>query len=326
VARTRRSDCHGPGIRRVRRGRGFSYHRADGTAVTEPDVLSRIRDLAIPPAWRDVWICPWPNGHIQAAGTDDAGRRQYLYHADWRRRRDAEKFARVRSFGRALPDLRRAVESDLRAGGLERRTVLAAAVRLLDAGCFRVGGEEYAQANGTFGVATLRKDHVKIRDGRLRFDFEGKGSKRHQVELRDDLLAPVVAQLKRRRGGGADLLAWKEDGRWVDVRSSDVNDYIKELSGGEYTAKDFRTWAATVAAAEGLAEQAHAGTRSTKKAVAEVMRDVARVLGDTPAVTRRSYVDPAVIDRFLDGTTIRAAARRSPAVESAVLELLDQEG
>lgn len=345
MGRVRRSDCSTPGITRRRRGRGFSYHWPDGSVVHDPDITDRIKGLAIPPAWTDVWICPWPNGHLQATGTDSAGRRQYRYHDDWRKKRDAEKFERIRDFGKALPALRESVERDLRRKGLGKRRVLAAAVRLLDLGYFRVGGERYAEDHDTYGVATLLKEHVRREGGTLVFDYDAKGSKRRLVSIDDPLLLPVIDRLKRRRSGGDCLLAWKRSDGWADVTSGDVNDYIKRVAGNGFSAKDFRTWSATVLAAVGLGVAAN-GTgpgdaRHRRAKVNNVVRDVAEAIGDTPAVCRSSYIDPAVVDRFDQGRTVaravagaafnegrsdgeesRLGARDRQKLEKAVLRLL----
>ena len=232
VSRLRHSNLHGPGIIRRRRGKGFSYAWTTGERVDDPEILDRIRALVIPPAWQEVWICPWPHGHIQAVGTDAAGRRQYRYHDEWRRRRDHEKYERAIELGRAMPTVRKIVAADLAEGGFGRRRVLAAAVRLLDLGCFRIGDEEYAEEHGTFGVATLQKEHVRIHGDELIFDYPAKGSIPRNVVVADAGLVEVIGALRRRRGGGTDLLAWKEARRWVDVRSADINAYIKEIAGG----------------------------------------------------------------------------------------------
>ena len=346
MARIRRSDCNAPGISRRRRGRGFSYHWPDGTPVDDDDVLERIRSLAVPPAWTDVWICPWPNGHLQATGTDKAGRRQYRYHDDWRKKRDAEKFERIREFGKVLPGLRDSVERDLRRKGLGKRRVVAAAVRMLDVGYFRVGGEQYAEENDTYGVATLLKEHVRREGSALVFDYEAKGSQRRVISIDDPLLLPVIERLKRRRSGGDCLLAWKRKDRWVDVTSGDINDYIKRVAGDGFSAKDFRTWSATVMAAVGLAcgdedkAESSSGTApgpKLRRHVNRVVREVADAIGDTPAVCRSSYIDPAVVDRFEQGQTVAAAIGGAPKrgngrvdakarhdVERAVLRLLSR--
>src|SRR3954463_10292110 len=258
--RLRRSDVHGPGYRRRRAGRGFAYYDADG-ALIKDDRLDRIRSLAIPPAWRDVWICPWPNGHIQAIGTDAAGRRQYRYHDQWRARRDAEKHERVLEIARQLPDVRDAVLEAIAGKGLTRERVLATAVRLLDLGAFRVGSEQYAEDNGTYGLATLRRDHVRVRGERVFFSYTAKGGLDRELELTDLPTAAVVRELLGRpEDTGEELLGyWVEDpsgtGRiWPDGTSAEVNAFLKEISGAEITAKDFRTWNAPVLMASTLAE------------------------------------------------------------------------
>lgn len=336
MARLRTSHCSAPGISRRRRGKGFSYVGPDGRVVTEPDALKRIRELAIPPAWVDVWICPWPNGHIQAVGTDAAGRRQYRYHDDWRVRRDQEKFERVLSFAGALPQLRKAVKQDLAQDGLGRDRVLATIVRLLDVGFFRIGGEEYAQEHETFGVATLRKEHLRIRGDTMIFHYRAKGSIERVLEVRDPDAQEVVAALRRRRAGGANLFAYKHERRWVEVHSDDVNAYIKAVGGQEYSAKDFRTWSATVLAAATLARRdaVPKSPSARHRAVVSAVKVTAEQLGNTPAVCRSSYVDPRVIDRFECGETIKrqlaeaaaqedvpvAAVRRG--LEKAVMDLI----
>ncbi len=339
--RTRRVDLSRPGISRQRCGRGFSYKWPSGVRVDELEVLERIQKLAVPPAWKDVWICVLANGHIQATGTDAAGRRQYRYHDDWRRRRDAEKFARLQDFGVALPGLRHQVIGDLQQEGFGQRRVVAAAVRLLDLGAFRIGGEQYAEEHETYGVATLLKQHVSRKGSLLVFDYDAKGSRRRTVAVHDELLVPIVTSLKRRRTGGDELLAWKNQQHWVKVRSSDINDYIKAAAGDGFSAKDFRTWSATVLAAVGMAVEELAGARANRATINRVIRQVADIIGDTPAVCRSSYIDPAVVDRFAAGTTIAAAVEQlsiqgdletwghraglsaQQAVEEAVLEMLD---
>jgi DNA topoisomerase I len=342
MARLRRSDCSGHGITRRRRGKGFEYRDEDGRRITEEEVLSRISELGIPPAWEDVWICPYPQGHLQATGTDAAGRKQYRYHDAWRTRRDGEKFEDMVRFARALPRLRRRVEEDLGdCAKLHRACVLAAAVRLLEIGFFRIGSEEYAAENESYGLATLRKSHVRVeRDGVMVFDFPAKSGQRRQQGIQDDRLAGIVAALKRRRGGGEELLAYKAAGRWHDVRSEDINAYLKEATGGDFSAKDFRTWNATALAAVALAVSgASAATKTARKrAVNRAIQEVAAYLGNTPAVCRASYIDPRVFDAFDAGLTIRPALERvaakvepgdlpihQPELESAVLDLLDED-
>jgi DNA topoisomerase-1 len=343
VPRLRRSDCASPGISRRRRGRGFSYALPDGTRVTDAETLDRIRQLAIPPAWADVWICPWPNGHIQATGTDAAGRRQYRYHDAWRTQRDRDKFERVVEFARVLPKVRRTVRRDLAREGLGRERVLAAIVRLLDVGYFRIGGEEYAAENETYGVSSLLKEHVHVRDGVMVFDYTAKGSIERAVEVADAAACEVVTALRRRRSGGPNLFAYKVGRRWVDVHAHDVNAYIKETAGEQFSAKDFRTWSATVLAAAFLAtdESRRRSRTAGRRAVVSTIKAVATQLGNTPAVCRSSYVDPRIIDRFQCGETIASRLERLPepsnltappgsgrgrvrdAVERAVIDLLD---
>jgi DNA topoisomerase I len=308
VARLRRVDCSGPGIRRRRRGKGFEYLDEEGNRITEPSVIDRIRELAIPPAWEDVWICPYPLGHIQATGTDAAGRKQYRYHDLWRERRDRQKFEEMTSFARALPRLRRRVAKDLARDGV-RDKVLACAVRLLDRGFFRIGSEDYAEENDTYGIATMEKRHVTVTDDKVVFDYESKGGKRRLQSVGDPEVAAVVRELKRRRGGSDELLAYKEGRRWVDVKSSDINEYVKEAAGGDFSAKDFRTWSGTVLAAVALAVSAPAqrGVGSRKRAKTRAIKEVAHHLGNTPAVARGSYIDPRVFDRFDGGLTISGA-------------------
>jgi DNA topoisomerase I len=306
VARLRRVDCSGPGIRRRRRGKGFEYLDDEGRRIAEPSVLERVRELAIPPAWEDVWVCPYPLGHIQATGTDAAGRKQYRYHDLWRERRDREKFESMTSFARALPRLRKRVSRDLAKRGMPRDKVLACAVRLLDLGFFRIGSEDYAEENDTYGIATMRKRHVTVSDDAVRFDYEAKGGQRRLQSIGDPQVAAIVRELKRRRGGGEELLAYKEGRRWVDVKSADINEYVKEAAGAEFSAKDFRTWSGTVLAAVALAVSAPAqGAKSSRKrAKTRAIKEVAHYLGNTPAVARSSYIDPRVFDRFDGGLTI----------------------
>jgi len=248
-----RSEPRGTGIRRRRCGRGFSYLGPDTALIKDPRTLARIKALVIPPAWEDVWICADPQGHIQAIGTDAAGRRQYRYHDLWREQRDQEKHDRVLEFGAALPRIREIVCRHLEGRGLRRDRVLAAAICLIDLGFFRPGGEEYAGENGTFGLATIRKEHVTLSHGQLVFEYLAKGAKHREQAVAEQQVAAAVRSLRRRRGGGDQLLAYRSGPRWHDVIAADINDYLREVSGGDYTAKDFRTWHATVLAAVGLA-------------------------------------------------------------------------
>ena len=340
MPRLRRTDCSTPGITRVRRGKGFSYLDEDGDPVDEPEVVQRIRELGIPPAWQEVWICPYPLGHIQATGVDAAGRKQYLYHPEWRRKRDLEKFDEMIAFARDLPALRERVAADLRAGSeLTRERVLACSVRLLDRGFFRIGTEEYAAANESFGLATMHKRHVVIEDdGTMVFDYPAKSGKRQIKGVVDPLVVDIVAQLKRRRGGGQELLAYKEGRRWRDIKSGDVNAYLKEVTGAGYSAKDFRTWNATVLAAMALAVagEVAASKSGRKRAITRAVKEVSHYLGNTPAVCRASYIDPRVFDAYELGLIIRPVLEEAAgvpegelpihhrAVEEAVLDLIDE--
>ena len=335
--RLRRVSCDRPGWTRRRRGRGWSYLDDHGQAITDPATLDRIKRLVIPPAWTDVWICPDPRGHLQAVGTDAAGRRQYLYHPQWREHRDREKHERVLEVARRLPEARAAVARDLDTPGLSRRRVLACAFRLLDLGFFRIGGEDYAQENGTFGLATLRREHVTVhRDGSISFDYVAKSGVERTQRLSDPQVHAVVSALARRERPGQELLAYvDDDGMWRDITTSDVNEYVKEHLG-DASAKDFRTWHATVLAAMALAVSTPtlASATARKRAVARAMKEVSSYLGNTPTVAKASYVDPRVVDLFHDGCTIEPALREigegapeeapgtQGAVEDAVLELL----
>ena len=310
---------------------------ATGSRVGDPYVLRRIRDLAIPPAWRDVWICPHPNGHLQAVGVDEAGRKQYLYHPQWRARRDQEKFDRMVEFARSLPAVRRLTGEHLTEKELSRERVLACAVRLLDRGFFRIGGESYAETNETYGLATMRREHVNLNGAELVFEYIAKGGKDRLQSVVDPAVAEVVRVLKRRRSNPPELLAFKSGRVWYDVKSADINLYLKEVSGGDYTAKDFRTWHGTVLAAVGLAVSVPAVTSLTgrKRAVARAVQEVSHYLGNTPAVCRASYIDPRVIDRYHAGVTIAGVlddlgyveAFGEPTlqgpVEEAVLDLVE---
>ncbi len=336
AVRLRRADPSAPGITRRGRGRGFEYFAPSGRKVTDPDELARLRALAIPPAWREVWICQHHNGHLQAVGTDAAGRRQYLYHPVWRERRDAAKFDHMLDFARALPDLRAfCVEVLAGRDGLDRERVLACAVRLLDHGFFRIGTERAVDDSDTVGLTTMRKEHVSLRSGDLlEFDYPAKGGKRRVTQLADPAVVDVVGRLRRRRTGGPELLAYRRDGAWIDVTAADVNDLIKQHCGDDSSAKDFRTWNATVLAAVAVAMSGSVGgTSAYKRVIARACREVAHYLGNTPAVARDSYIDPRVFDRFASGWVIDvvraiddAAGFGIPAyqgqLESAVLDLL----
>ncbi len=337
VVRLRRSDPAGPGLTRRRCGRGFSFLDQHGNTVCAQD-LARIRGLVIPPAWRDVWICPWPNGHIQAIGIDDAGRRQYLYHEQWRRRRDEEKFDRVLELAPALPDFRKVVESDMGSGGYSRRRALGVALRMLDHGVFRVGGEAYVEQHGTHGAATLLREQVRVRRGRVTFDFPAKGGIDLVFTIPDEPLAKAVTSMLRARAGSDRLLVYRERGSWHELHAEDVNERFKEIVGDRYSVKDLRTWNATVLAAAELAAQPVPNSqRARRRAEAAMFRAVSEHLGNTPAVARKSYVDPRLIDKYHDGDTIAdllpdlgstdladlADHEIRATVERAVCELLD---
>jgi DNA topoisomerase IB len=344
VTRLRRVSCSAPGLTRRRRGTGFTYVDAAGRPVTDEATLARIAALVIPPAWEDVWICPVSNGHVQATGVDARGRRQYRYHDAWRLQRDLAKHDRILEFAAVLPSAREELLAQLRGSSqLSRERVLACAVRLIDLGFFRIGGEQYASENGSYGLATLRKEHVRLHGGgELEFEYIGKSGKLWHKSLADPEVCDVVSALKRRRGGGPELLAYRAGtGRraaWVDVKSADINTFLREVTGGEHTAKDFRTWSATVLAAIGLAVSTHATSPSARRrAVTRVVKEVSEKLGNTPAVCRASYIDPRVIDLYDAGVTIagdlevlgETASYGVPAyqgaIEAAVLRLLREE-
>lgn len=342
IPRLRRSNCAAPGISRRRRGRGFEYLDPDGGRIDDPEVLERISELVIPPAWREVWVCMDPLGHLQATGVDAAGRKQYLYHARWRAHRDRRKFDSMLAFGTALPWLRHHVARDLRLTGggarlsaaeLTEQRVLACAVRLLDLGFFRIGSEDYAERNESYGLTTMLREHVTVCEREVIFDFPAKSGQRRVQAIADPQALVVLAALKRRRTG-SQLLAYRAADGWRELRAEEVNAYVKRCSGGDFTAKDFRTWNATVLAAVALAgAEETQGRAAREREVKQAIKTVAAYLGNTPAVCRASYVDPRVIDRFQAGVTIVGAIGRAgpdldrprvrARVERAVLELLE---
>jgi DNA topoisomerase-1 len=319
------------GFTRRRAGSGFIFLDKQGQRITDDDEIERIRSLAIPPAWQEVWISPYPNGHIQAVGLDDAGRRQYLYHQDWRIKRDKMKFDRVLAAARKLPAARRAITRDLGLDGMPLERADAVAVRLLDLGYFRIGSDTYADTNGSFGLTTLEKRHVRKQADRLVFRFEGKSGIEHSIEIDDPEVLEALDALRRRRGGTERLLAYQESRRWRDLDSSAVNLYLSDLLE-ELTAKDFRTWHATVLAAAALAASDEPGDTkaSRRRAVKSAVAEVAEYLGNTPTIAKNAYIDPRVIDLYENGTTIdpdlltrhRSPGTRQRALEKAVLELL----
>ncbi|CAN5165152.1 DNA topoisomerase IB [soil metagenome] len=299
-----------PGISRRRHGRGFSYRDAEGRLVRDQGLIARLRALVIPPAWTEVWICPLENGHIQAVGRDARGRKQYRYHIRWRDVRDEAKYERTIAFARALPALRRRVENDLRRHGLPREKVVATVVRLLETTLLRVGNDEYARNNQSFGLTTLRDRHAVIEGTKLHLNFRGKGGKHHEVGLRDRRLARIVRQCQELPGQR--LFQYQDaTGARQSVTSDDVNEYIRDATGGEFTAKDFRTWAGTYLAAQALREISELDAGPPQRTVARVVEEVAQSLGNTPAVCRRCYIHPAVVDSYLDGTLAQVLRQRT---------------
>jgi DNA topoisomerase I len=323
------------GYSRRRRGKSFTYVRAGGQVLREPATLNRIRSLAIPPAWKDVWICPAPNGHLQATGRDARGRKQYRYHARWREAQDQQKYERIVAFAKALPGIRRAVARHLRKRGLPREKVLAAAVRLLETTLIRVGNDEYARANRSFGLTTMHDEHVRIRGARIRFDFRGKHGIEHEIDLEDRRLARIVHGC--RDLPGQELFQYvNANGEVCDVGSGDVNDYLREISGQDFTAKDFRTWAGTALAAQALQEfRDFDSAAAAKRNITKAIESVAERLGNTQAICRKSYVHPAIIEAYMDRSLVKTLKRRTEkelrgklhrlsAEEAAVLALLQQ--
>lgn len=331
--RLKRSDCSGEGILRRRAGKGFTYVDSGGERVTDPRVVGRIKELAIPPAWKEVWICPAENGHIQATGIDDAGRKQYLYHDLWSQKASSKKFDEMLAFSRKLPALRKAVSLDIDPDELSRECALACAVRLMDLGFFRIGSEQYAEENETFGMATIRKDHVSlVDDDGVRFEYSAKGSQERVQIVRDPEVRKVSEKLLRRRSGPEDFLAYKHGRRWVDVKSGDINGYIQEHAGERFSAKDFRTWNGTVLAAVelGVTEMPDS-KRGRERRIREAIGEVSDLLGNTPAVCRASYIDPRVLDRYRNGHRIDvpkswrvgAAPRTRATIERRVRDLIE---
>jgi DNA topoisomerase I len=320
------------GWTRRRVGRGFTYVDDTGAKISPSDV-ERIKSLAIPPAWENVWICPVPNGHIQAVGVDSAGRKQYLYHPDWRTKRDAMKFDRVLEVARELSRTRASVLEHLALPGMPLERAAATAVRLLDLGYFRIGSDAYTDENGSFGLTTLERRHVTRRKGRLIFTFTGKSGVDHCIEIDDPLCIDAVETMRRRRSPEPRLMAYQVDRRWQPLDASRVNDYLRTSTGGDMTAKDFRTWHATVLAAVALADPKEPGDTkaSRKRAIRQAMVEVSTYLGNTPAIAKASYVDPRVVDLYEDGVTIEkevvqeqhaTTEERQDAIEQAVLKML----
>ena len=337
MPRTRRVDCSGPGLRRVRRGKGFSLHEEDGTRVEDSEVIERIAGLAIPPAWEDVWICSDPRGHIQATGVDAAGRKQYRYHDDWRANRDRAKFDEMLEFARRLPRMRKRIDDGLALRGLVLERVSATAVALLDRGLFRIGSERYADENASYGLTTIEVRHVRFAGGAAIFEYPSKSGQISSHEIADPDLIPVLKALVKRGKPKQDLLMFREGREWRDLVPEHVNRWIKDAVGEEFSAKDFRTWNATVVAAMVLAE--HDGEETTKagrKRIGKIaVEQAAEMLNNTPAVCRASYIDPRVFDRFDSGLTVADSLRRldakagkdgfadREAIERAVVDLLE---
>jgi DNA topoisomerase I len=317
----RYSTDQGAGFTRRRRGRGFSYQDQDGKTIRDPEVLARIRSIVIPPAWTDVWICPWPNGHLQATGRDARGRKQHRYHPDFRAAREEAKFGRLVEFASALPRIRKRVDRDLARPGVPREKVLAAVIRLLELTLIRVGNDEYMRLNQSFGLTTLRGRHVRVEGTAIRFRFKGKGGAPHEVGLRDRRLATVIRRCQDLPG--QELFQYMEDGTVGDVTSDDVNDYLREISRGDFTAKDFRTWAGTVLAYRSLSELPEPPDERTKKRnVVEAVRRTATALRNTPAVSRQAYIHPAVLEAYVEGAIDAAEIADLTSAEQAVVELL----
>ena len=323
MPRLRRVHLGDPGWTRRKQGRGVIYLDQHGERITDPDAVARCTELVIPPAWTDVWISPHPNGHIQALGTDDAGRRQYLYHPQWRARRDRLKHEHVLMMGRRLPRARKRVVADLALPGLPRERVLALSFRLLDDAYFRAGGEAYAKQNGSYGLATVLRDHVEVDGDGVSFCYPAKSGQERRSRVDDPEIVGLVRELRDRDDPDSELLAWQDEGGWHDVTTTDIQDYVKELLGPEARPKDFRTWHATVLAAQGLAQAGDPprSERARRKVVSQVVKDVAEELGNTPAVCRASYIDPRLFDLWERGRTIGPRRTRA-AAERAVLELL----
>ena len=294
-----------PGITRRRKHREFDYMDPRGKKIRDPSLLGRIRRLAIPPAWDEVWICSREDGHLQATGRDARGRKQFRYHADWRKVRDANKYDRMIAFGRALPKIRRRINRDLARRGLSREKVLATVVRLLETTLIRVGNTEYVRANNSYGLTTLRDRHVNVKGSKITFYFRGKSGKKHVIELENPKLAKIVRRC--RDLPGYELFQYvDETGRPVSIASNDVNDYLREIGGAEFTAKDFRTWAGTVLAARAFQEFKRFSTKlEAKRNMIEAIEAVARMLGNTPAICRQCYVHPVILDTYLDGTLVK---------------------
>jgi len=323
-----------PGFVRKRAGKGFVYVDSRGRTIRNQNVIKRINSLAIPPAWTDVWICPLENGHLQATGRDARGRKQHRYHSKWREVRDDTKYARMMAFAKALPKIRARVATDLKLPGLSRNKVLATVVKLLEVSLIRVGNEEYAQSNQSYGLTTMHDRHAKVNGSKVQFRFRGKSGKDHTIDIKSPHLAKIVKQCQDLPG--QELFQYlDDDGKRQDVKSEDVNAYLGEIAGSDYTAKDFRTWSGTVLAAMALSEVRKYDTKAqAKKNIKQAIESVAEKLGNTPTICRKCYVHPAVIDSYLDGSTLKVVGQRAKQLraggarlrpeESSVLSLLEK--
>ena len=332
MGRLRRSDWREPGITRRRRGSGFEYVDRRGQRVTDPDTLSRVKSLAIPPAWTEVWVCKHPFGHLQAVGIDDAGRRQYIYHEKWRAQRDDQKHRVAQVLGLRLPQVRRQSSAALKARGLTRDRVLATAVRLLDLGLFRVGSERYASENDSFGLATLKRDHVTASRAGMRFEYPAKSGQTSEFVITEPLVCSSVRQLLARRDPSPELLGWwdAEQRSWVDLKSVHINEHLKTLVRDQTSAKDFRTWHGTVLMAVHLSDAVRDGEKLSRRLLTDLYREVARELGNTAAIARNSYVNPQVVDLAEHGCVIKGTRRQkheliSTSASNAVLAMLRAE-
>lgn len=314
-----------PGITREPAGKTFRFRDPEGKRVRDPATLGRIKRLAIPPAWTDVWICPKENGHIQATGRDVRKRKQYRYHPEWQAVRDQNKYERMIAFGRALPEIRRRVAKDLERPGLGRTKLLAAVVRLLETTLIRIGNEEYARSNHSFGLSTMRDRHVKVSQGSIHFEFRGKSGKQHEIDLHDPRLAKIVRQAQDLPG--QDLFQYvDEEGQPQKITSEDVNAYLRDIAGEEFSAKDFRTWSGTVLAAMALREFETFDTKTqAKKNLVQAIEHVAERLGNTPAVCRKCYIHPVILASYLDGATVQMLKEKSEKVLRKDLSKLNPE-
>jgi DNA topoisomerase-1 len=314
------------GFGRKKKGKDFDYFDEKGKRLRNPAHLARIKSLVIPPAWTEVWICPYENGHLQATGRDARGRKQHRYHPRWREVRDETKYARMIAFAKSLPRIRKRIHQDLKLRGLSKNKVLATIVKLLEVSLIRVGNEEYARDNKSYGLTTLQDRHAKVRGGKVTFKFRGKSGKDHDISIEDPHLARIVKSCQDLPG--QDLFQYfDESGKQQDVKSEDVNEYLRTIVGEEFTAKDFRTWAGTVLAAMALQEFEKVGNqRQARKNILRAIEAVSERLGNTPSVCRKCYVHPAVLDSYMDGTLLETLQRRAQAEVRALQHMQPEEG